>query len=255
MARSLLTYTHTEREMRTALLDEFPGTLSPVSSKEMREIEEKFVQAGVSRLMMMENAGAELARFVIRILPLLRASQKLDPRQSARVLLIGGTGNNGGDVFVAARHLRFWRPYVKPRPILLGREEDVKAEEARHNMGVLKSIGEEIKPISSIQDLPTLQSDLRDSEIAIVGIFGTGFKGDPRELQRRAIELINDNDNAIVVSVDIPSGLDADSGQFDVAVASDYTVTMARPKLGMIASPEAAKLCGEIVVANIGAVE
>ena len=72
-----------------------------------------------------------------------------------------------------------------------------------------------------------------------------------RELQASAIKIINDSD-VTKISVDLPSGMDADSGNCEVAVLSDYTVALDSPKIGMFANDKSRKVCGKILVANIG---
>lgn len=216
----------------------------PISTHLMREKEESGVRLGISKLQMMESAGSAIANFI--------AQQFGNKDSPVGVLLLAGTGNNGGDVFVAARHLSYWRNKFKPTVALIG-SEDIRAEEASQNWRVLKSIsGIEICIIDSIQKVNLVTDLIHGSEVLVIGIFGTGFKGKPRELHREVIQIINSSAKATKISVDVPSGMDADSGLFETAVISDYTITMDSPKVGMIANEPAKKICGEILVANIG---
>ncbi|HKW05852.1 MAG TPA: NAD(P)H-hydrate epimerase [Nitrososphaerales archaeon] len=218
-------------------------SLTGISTFQMARLEERGERLGVSKLVMMENAGAGIARL------LYERYRESNPKVT-RVLIIAGTGNNGGDAFVAARHLMYWKYRVKV--ILLGGEEKIHSPEALTNWKIVKGIRQIGRAvIKNEADLPTLDRDLRRARILIISIFGTGFKGKPRRLQLRAISLINKTHNVFKLSVDIPSGMDADNGNSTYSVTSDATVTMHAMKNGM-RSPSARQKCGEILVQNIG---
>jgi hydroxyethylthiazole kinase-like uncharacterized protein yjeF len=215
-----------------------------LSSKEMRGVEQRGVDLGLSKLCMMENAGASIAKFVY--------AKFRDNEGTRRVVLVGGTGNNGGDVFVAARHLAFWKRYFQISLFLVGEEEGIRADEARTNWEILKRCEQVmITVLNTEKKVQKLEKELSSAHAIVVGIFGTGFKGSPRPLQSKIIETINDFQRADVVSVDLPSGLDADTGSYEIAVVSDYTITMHAPKVGML-SEAGRKICGNILIANIG---
>jgi hydroxyethylthiazole kinase-like uncharacterized protein yjeF len=173
--------------------------------------------------------------------------------EKIRLVLVAGTGNNGGDVFVAARHLHFWKKYFDVSLILIGDEKNIKTTEASINWEIVGKIPYiRILRILSEADLQLFEQVLSSAQVLIVGIFGTGFKGKPRDLHRKVIEKINANGTVEIISVDIPSGLDADSGSYEAAIVSDYTMTMHAPKIGMLSSSSARQICGKILVANIG---
>ncbi|MDG6906936.1 MAG: NAD(P)H-hydrate epimerase [Nitrososphaerota archaeon] len=189
---------------------------------------------------MMESAGGAIARFV---------ASSFD--KELNVLLVAGVGNNGGDAFVAARHLTFYNE-VKVTLALIGKESDVRQEESLANWSILKRIqGIRVMEIDSIEKIEVLETELSKSDVVISAIFGTGFKGSPRTLHAKVIEVLNTSD-ATTISIDIPSGMEADSGNFEISVQSDYTITMDSPKTGMFATEKSRKACGEILVANIG---
>ena len=197
------------------------------------------VEIGISRLIMMENAGSAIARFI---------AEKFSGK---RILTIAGTGNNGGDAFVVARHLSYWKEF-DIAVCLIGSESNIHMEEALTNWKILKKIDKVARiEIISEEDLPSLEAQLSRADVIVSGIFGTGFKGRPRSLQETVILKIN-SVRATKISVDIPSGMEADTGNFEVAVSSDYTVTMDSPKKGMLEAEKSKKICGEILVANIG---
>lgn len=216
-----------------------------VSSKEMMVLEEKGQKIGISKLMMMENAGSSISSFVYELI------SKSHPKSKKTIVIVSGTGNNGGDTFVAARHLAYW-PNLRIVLALIGREKDIQAEEARTNWRILSHVPQvRIITIDEDKKLGLMESEIKNAAIVIVGIFGTGFRGVPRQLQLRAIERLNALRKPIKISVDIPSGMEADSGMHNYSIKSDYTITMHSPKSGMIMKG-ADKFTGKIIEANIG---
>jgi len=211
-----------------------------VSSSEMAAIDENSEWLGVSRELLMENAGAWVARI---------AYQWLGGLSGRKVVVFCGTGNNGGDGFVAARHLAGLGARV--HVLLIGDPDNIKTPEARRNYRILTSMRESVKLsiIKSVEDLDEARRSLEDAEVIIDAIFGTGIRGEIREPWRTAIRLIN-SAKGLKVAVDIPSGIDPDTGEVrDICVNADVTVTFHRPKAGM---PSAADYCGEVVIAPIG---
>ena len=220
-------------------------------SLEMRRLEEKGEKIGISKMMMMENAGAAIARYVHdHFEPSERAESA---SRKVRVTVVAGTGNNGGDAFVAARHLLYWKRKFLTSVVLIGDENKVRAMEAAANWEILRKIRAIKKvTIEGVKDLGKLEEELKRSEVIISAIFGTGFKGKPRKLQELAISKINRNNNAFKLSVDVPSGLETDSGKCKYAVMSDVTISLHVPKAGMFKTLAARQKCGQIVIENIG---
>jgi len=187
---------------------------------------------GIKRLQLMENAGAVIARAVKE-----RISR-------GKVVIIAGKGNNGGDAFVAARHSSGY----DVRVILLGRKEEIKTPEALQNWNVLEKISIQL---TQVVDSKALDRKLiENADIIIDGIFGTGVRGKIREPESTAIDLINTS-SAFVISVDVPSGLDPDSGKFERSVKAGLTLTFHKMKVGLM-SLDAKKYAGEIRVEDIG---
>ena len=187
---------------------------------------------GIKRLQLMENAGAAIARAVKE-----RISR-------GKVVIIAGKGNNGGDAFVAARHLSGY----DARVILLGRKEEIKTPEALQNWNALEKISIQL---TQVVDSKALDRKLiENADIIIDGIFGTGVHGKIREPESTAIDLINTS-GAFVISVDVPSGLDPDSGKFERSVKAGLTLTFHKMKVGLM-SLDAKKYAGEIRVEDIG---
>lgn len=236
---------------------------SPVSTEEMRSIEERGqLELGVSKLIMMENAGSVIANHVFQLReklaekgPNSNRTRRSNGRRRApvEVLAIAGTGNNGGDVFVAARHLAYWSKLFRITVALIGNANDIHAEEASTNWRILQHIPEIRKiEINGPEEIHLLEEEISHTKCLVVGIFGTGFKGRPRELQQLAIDTINRAKGPLTISVDIPSGMEADTGASDYAVISDVTITMHAIKKGMLSNSEARRKTGNVLEANIG---
>ena len=198
-----------------------------------RRAEEEF---GVPSIVLMENAGRHVADAV---------TQLLGSVSKKNIAVIAGKGNNGGDGFVAARHLRDNGARVSVH--LLGECTDVKGD-AKTNLDILLKTGQ---PVNTVQKIADVYSALVESDVIVDAIFGTGLRGDVQGLSAEIIQAIN-KANRPVVAVDIPSGLDADTGRvLGVCVKADVTVTFALPNIGLVTYPGAA-FAGKLIVAEIG---
>ncbi|MDG6939310.1 MAG: NAD(P)H-hydrate epimerase [Nitrososphaerota archaeon] len=202
----------------------------------MREEERKAEEAGYSRLLMMENAGRAVADAVLEV---------YDGAFEPRVLAVCGTGNNGGDCVAAARHLS---PVARVDAILLG--DEAKTEEARYQWSVARKAGgltvHRAADAASVRRLGRLFSS---ADVILDGVLGTGIGGRVRDPAATAIRLTNDS-AALVVALDVPSGLDPDTGRDSgVVVRAGITVTFHAPKPGLAARRDA---CGKVLVRGIG---
>ena len=203
-----------------------------ITVKQMMQIEENGHQMGFLRKFMMENAGASAVR---------RLDEKFENLDSKNILIFAGLGNNGGDAFVTARHLAGHGSKVTV--VLLGFPEKIKTEEGRWNWELLEKM-KSIKLITGEKISFNFNAD-----IIVDGILGTGISGDIREPYASAMKFINDS-NAFKLAVDVPSGLDPDTGNTsNVFVSVDVTVTFHKMKIGM---PKRKDLCGLIYVEKIG---
>ena len=201
----------------------------------MMQIEENGHQMGFSRKFMMENAGAVATK---------RLVEKLGDVKSKNILVFAGLGNNGGDGLVIARHLAGYGSSVTV--FLLGQPDNIRSEECSWNWNLLEKM-ESVKLLTGGNFV--LLNNLDKFDIIIDGILGTGILGEIREPQASAIMFINKS-NAFKLSVDIPSGVDPDTGNRNLPhVNADMTVTFHRMKVGM---PTAKDVCGEIFVEKIG---
>ena len=203
-----------------------------ISVRQMYQIEENGHQMGFPRQLMMENAGASMVKRII---------EKFSDISSKKILVFAGLGNNGGDALVVARHLAGYGSKVIV--ILLGNPSDIKTIECKTNWEIL----EKMKSIK-IGFGPDDASKF-DVDIIIDGILGTGISGEVREPHASAINLINKT-KAYKVSVDVPSGLDPDTGETaNKFVTANMTVTFHKMKRGMLKRKD---LCGTIFVEKIG---
>jgi len=209
-----------------------------VDTSSMRRAEDKAAASGISRLLMMENAGKALAQVVGRLYDL-----SLKPA----VLVVAGTGNNGGDGAAAARHLH---DRASVTVILLGDRGRVKAEEASLQWQVLSTMADvRVIEVGTSGELRLLEPLFRSSQVIIDAIFGTGVRGDVGEPHASAIEMINDA-KALRVAVDVPSGLDPDTGEdHGLVVRADVTVTLHAPKPGLFGRSD---VVGMLSVEEIG---
>ena len=206
----------------------------------MMQIEENGHQMGFLRKFMMENAGAAAAK---RIEEKYSGVWSLDTDYK-KILVFAGLGNNGGDGLVIARHLAGYGANVTV--FLLGEPDNIRSEECSWNWSLLEKM-KSVKLLTggNLEDLEKL-----DYRIIIDGILGTGISGEIREPHASAIEFINGKLWSGVIAVDVPSGLNPDTGEANkLCVNAHMTVTFHRMKVGM---PKAKDVCGEIFVEKIG---
>ncbi|MHB1001235.1 MAG: NAD(P)H-hydrate dehydratase [Armatimonadota bacterium] len=207
------------------------------TAAQMREFDRRAIEEyGIPGIVLMENAGRHVYQVVYDILV---------PLAGQHVTVIAGKGNNGGDGFVAARHLRDAGACIDL--FLIGDPSSVKGD-ARINLDILLKTGMKVNTLNSISDLDI---SLERSHAVIDAIFGTGLKGDVTGLAADVIDAVNSCGKP-VIAVDIPSGLDADTGRiWGTCVEADYTVTFALPKIGLFTYP-GADYAGKVVVGDIG---
>ena len=199
--------------------------MDTITSEEMAVLDVNCEYHGLSRLQLMENAGRGLAEEILK---------RFEP---CNVVIFAGLGNNGGDAFVCARFLKNFNVKV----FLLGRERDIKTEIARRNFEILKKAGYEIHEVRD--EIPEFEAD-----VVIDGILGTGVRGKLGGLFAKAVQIINDS-KAYKVAVDVPTGLNPDTGVYKECVKADLTVTFHKPKPGLLKAKE---VVGELVVKDIG---
>ena len=211
-----------------------------VTSDQMRQIEARSAEAGVSTDALMERAGLEVAR---------RIRDRTGRLVGVPVVVLVGSGNNGGDGLVAARHLQGWgaRALVylcgereQPDPKLdIARERGVRVLNARHDTSYRQ-----------------LGKALGSAHLVLDSVLGTGrarpIEGMLREIFLELGAVRARRPGMRIVAVDLPTGLDADTGDVDpVCAAADITATLGYPKVGLFTFPGAEKV-GVLEVVDIG---
>jgi len=210
-----------------------------ISSIEMAIIDENSEWLGVPRLLLMENAGKALVTEI---------SKKINV-EGKKVAILAGLGNNGGDSFVAARHLALLGADV--HVFLLGKSEDIRTDEARKNWDILKKMVLTVNAVEIrfVEKLKEFEEVIRSADVVIDGMLGTGVRGELRDPYRTAVEIFNES-NGLKVAVDIPTGLNPNTGEIHgTAVKADLTVTFHAFKKGLDGKKE---YTGDVVVVDIG---
>ncbi len=155
--------------------------------------------------------------------------------EDARVVVLAGGGNNGGDGFVAARFLK--EEDIRPLVVLVGAEPDgLKGDARRAYEDWDEADGETLSAPDEASWAKALK-ELDEADLVIDAMLGTGTRGAPRGLVGTAVDALEEFEGPIV-AVDVPTGLNADTGEVEGAcVHADLTVTMALPKRGHLLFP------------------
>jgi NAD(P)H-hydrate epimerase len=222
--------------------------IRPLSRDEVRGIDARAAgELGLPTLVLMENAGRGAAAW-------LRDHGGIEPGPGGPgepgVLIVCGRGNNGGDGGVVARHLDAWGYAV--RVVWLARADEL-AGDAAVQAGILGKAGikQSFMNIVHQVDQAAFEAMVEEAAWVVDGIFGTGLTRPVEGAYLAAIEAINRSGRP-VLALDLPSGLDADSGRpLGAAVRARATATFVAPKLGF-AAPGAREYTGEVVVVDIG---
>jgi len=201
----------------------------------LRELDRRAtVDYGIPSIVLMENAGRGVADKLCQ----------LGPR--GPVVIFCGAGNNGGDGFVIARHLDLRNFQVR---LGLCADPAVLKGDAATNFEIVSRCGIEVVRVADAGQVPQLS---RGAVWAVDALLGTGSRGEPRSPLAEVIDAIN-REAASIMAVDIPSGLDCDTGQAAVhTIEAAHTCTFVAAKPGFFA-PGADRYTGEIHVLDIGA--
>ena len=198
-----------------------------IPARRMAAVDANAAALGVPRKQLMESSGNAVARVV----------REVSHEGETDVAIVAGRGNNGGDAFVAARFLDDFETRVH----LLGRPETISTDIARENWDALVEAEYDTRVVRDSQDL-----SLGEPDVVVDAMLGTGVTGALREPEATVTRELNASD-ATVVAVDVPSGVDADTGTSNgVAVDADHVVTFHDEKPGL------SSLDATIHVADIG---
>ena len=215
-----------------------------VTSDQMAEIERRSDRSGVDTDELMENAGLAVAEACRRALGLRDDS----PIPDVPVLIMIGPGNNGGDGLVASRHLSNWGARTTVYLSAAGREPHPKAAELPGSVRIVRSDDD--------TGLPILRRSLSECALTLDALLGTGssrqISGGLSDQMTALAEARSKRPDLLLVSVDLPTGVSADTGEADpLSVRSDFTVALGRPKIGHCTMP-GAEFCGMVMIENIG---
>ncbi|MCH7655910.1 MAG: NAD(P)H-hydrate dehydratase [Chloroflexi bacterium] len=210
-----------------------------VTIEQMREMERRAVAGGINEDTLMETAGLGVARHV---------AQLLDGIRGRRVIVLVGPGNNGGDGMVAARYLADWGALITLY-MTSARRRDDKFEDCR---------ARRVRVVETSEDPEQWQlgSYLALTDVVLDAVFGIGndrpLDGDVRRLMAGLHDLRREPARAKLIAVDIPSGINADTGECDDGCfPADVTLTLGAPKVGLFRFPGAAYV-GRVETLPIG---
>lgn len=213
-----------------------------LTAAEIRRVDELSTERyGIPGIVLMENAG-------VRVVEAIEA--RVDDVERLSVVILCGKGNNGGDGFVVARQLI--QRGVYPSILLFAPCADV-AGDARLNLDILTALGYPPVVVEDLQSWDSECANLGEVDVVVDALLGTGLSKPVRGLLERVVTSIPDRfPRAMIVSVDVPSGCAADTGDLEGAsVEADVTVTFSALKHCLVFGP-ACHLAGEVVVADIG---
>lgn len=210
-----------------------------LSRAQVRRVDHLAVESlGIPSLLLMENAGRGVAEALLR-----RGVSIQSP-----VIVCCGKGNNGGDGLVVARHLEI---YEIPVEAIIFDDPASFSPDARTALDILRRTDVPLHQFALPEDLPQLRNQLRRAGWIVDALLGTGFSGVVREPYAAAIEEINVA-GAPVLAIDVPSGLDCDTGEVaGVCVRATATATLLARKPGFRVAAAQAWL-GDVEVVEIG---
>lgn len=227
--------------------------MKALTAAEMREVDRLTIERyGISGLQLMENAGVEVARFVEK------QPVGLGIHRARRITILCGKGNNGGDGFVAARHIAKKIPDTEVRVFLFGRFEDLRGD-ALTNAKRWKESGGHLDSIVSNNEWDQAKAQVVAADVVLDALYGTGLRGAIEGLPAQAIHDLNELSGnatnptpAFIVAIDTPSGLPSDGGSAEgPVVRAHHTITFTAAKIGQLVAPDAA-CCGRLHIRWIG---
>jgi len=206
----------------------------------MKLLEDMAEEIGISKLVLMENAGLQLANII---------QKQYSKNKSKNILIVCGSGNNGGDGLVCARHLIQFADEITI--CLLNINGKLKTNEVKKNWNLIRGI-KKIKKMEIFQNknfTKEFENEINKSDIIIDALFGTGLHGKLNNQVAFVMNQINKSEKSIV-AVDIPSGLNPLDGSIanDVIIA-ELTVTFHKSKTGLLQREE---ITGKIIIVDIG---
>lgn len=206
------------------------------TSEVMRKIDKYSIEVlKIPSIVLMENAALKVIR-------------NIDIENMHSFSIICGKGNNGGDGLAIARHLHVMGKDISV--FLLGGEQGLSGD-SQINYNILLNMGIKIMPVNNMEDINEMREYLEQIDIIIDAIFGTGLNKNVEGVYSAAISVINES-NSYILSIDIPSGLQCNSGRvLGNSIRANKTVTFQLYKKGFL-NYGADKYTGEVVIEDIG---
>jgi hydroxyethylthiazole kinase-like uncharacterized protein yjeF len=210
------------------------------TAEQMQELDRKAIEAyRIPGIVLMENAGKGAAEVMCHTFPDIHKK---------KIAVIAGKGNNGGDGLVIARYLL--NQGISVRVYLLTDPRGLRGD-AETNFNIFQRMKGEVISVPSSKDYQKIKRDLEKFDLLVDGIFGTGLDAEVRGYYREVIDHLNLLQRPII-SIDIPSGLDANTGKpLGTAIRAFLTITFGLPKIGQLISP-GFDYVGKVKIIDIG---
>jgi NAD(P)H-hydrate epimerase len=210
------------------------------TAEQMQELDRKCIEVyRIPGIVLMENAGRGATEVITNAFPDI---------QKKKIAIIAGKGNNGGDGLVIARNLL--NQGISVKVFLLTDPKSLRGD-AEANFNIFHHMKGEVIPVPSSKDYQKIKRGLENFDLLIDGIFGTGLDAEVRGYYREVIDHLNTLGKPII-AVDIPSGLDANTGKpLGTAIRASLTITFGLPKVGHLISP-GVDYVGSLKVIDIG---
>lgn len=210
-----------------------------VTAEQMRQVDHNTItELGIPEMVLMENAGKSVVEFL---------KEQFHDLKNKTITIVAGAGNNGGDALVVARYLHQLGIPVK---VFICAERELSPS-AKQNYEILSRLPVKLYPLDSENSMHLLKVTVNYSDILIDGLLGTGVN---REVTGRIGQIIDiaNRRSCIKVAIDVPSGLNSDTGEiWGRCLKADYTVALAQPKRGHMLN-KGIKYCGQVVTKDIG---
>jgi NAD(P)H-hydrate epimerase len=243
-----LRISRTARQPVAALWLWYTELMQTLTREQVRQVDRLAIEElGIPGVVLMENAGREVA---MAVLDILEGDLHL-VAQDATVSILCGPGNNAGDGYVAARHLANVNVKVTA---FAACDPDKLTGDAAINYAIAQKMGL-VVPVFTEEMLLEQTERIGEAHLFVDALLGTGFQGEVKAPMVEVIDVINASKErgALVVAVDVPSGFDCDKGTpSNATVHADVTVTFVAAKPGF-ANPEAELYVGRVIVGDIGA--
>lgn len=218
--------------------------MRPVTSEQMRALDRRTIEeAGIPGEELMERAGLGVFSVMQRLMDVAGFT-------GPAINILAGRGNNGGDAFAVARMLK--EAGHAPWVWLCGAIDGIQGDALTH-FNLMRQAGVTFAEVSTKDDWEGMLYSTPPGDLVVDGILGTGASGPARGPAAGAVQFANAaSEAALIVAIDVPSGLNADTGRPEgEVVRADITVTMGLPKTGLVA-PEALEYVGNLEVIDIG---